>query len=138
MENLYITSSGFSKDPSLNIVRHFFSEFGEATQNAILLLGGSDAHRRCLRLFTALREAKSLTRIHKEELVRLHSVLMLNASDESEDGQFDLFLDIHPSDPMVEDLCLLADRLCNLLQEIDGLPADCERQASPAAEGHAA
>ena len=138
MENLHSTSSIFSKDPSLNIVRLFFSEFGEATQNAILLLGGPHAHRRCLRLYTALRESKTLTRKHKEELVRLHSVLMLDTSDGSEDGQFDLFLDIHPSDPIVEDLCLLADRLFHLLKEIDGLATDCERQTSLAAKDHAA
>lgn len=138
MENLYSTSSTFSKDPSLDIVRLFFSDFGEATQNAILLLGGPNAHRRCLRLFTSLRESKTLTRRHKEELVRLHSVLMLDASDGSEDEQFDLFLDIHPSDPIVEDLCLLADRLFYLLQEIEGLATDCERQTSLAAKDHAA
>lgn len=138
MEKLHSTPSIFSKDASLNIVRIFFSEFGEATQNAILLLGGPNAHRRCLRLFTSLRESKTLTRRHKEELVRLHSVLMLDASDGSEDGQFDLFLDIHPSDPIVEDLCLLTDRLFDLLQEIDGVATDQESQASLAAEEHAA
>lgn len=138
MEKLYSTPSIFSKDASLNIVRIFFTEFGEATQNAILLLGSPNDHRRCLRLFTSLRESKTLTRRHKEELVRLHSVLVLDASDGSEDGQFDLFLDIHPSDPIVEDLCLLADRLFDLLQEIDGLATDQESQASLAAEEHAA
>jgi len=138
METLYSTSSVFSKDPSLNIVRLFFSEFGEATQNAILLLGGTNAHRRCLRLFTALREANSLTHRHKEELVRLHSVLMLDALDGSEDGPFHLFVAIHPSDPIVEDLCLLADGLLDLLQEIGCLSTDCERQASLAAKDHAA
>ncbi|HDY94510.1 MAG TPA: hypothetical protein ENH63_05035 [Sulfitobacter litoralis] len=138
MEKFPPTSSFFSKDPSLNIVRLFFSEFGEATQNAILLLGGPSAHRRCLRLFTALREANSLTRRHKEELVRLHSVLMLDAFDGSEDGPFNLFVAIHPSDPIVEDLCLLADGLLDLLQKIDSLPTDCEGQASLAAKDHAA
>jgi len=138
MENLHSTSSIFSKDPSLNIVRFFSSEFGEATQNAILLLGGPNALRRCRRLFTSLRESKTLTRRHKEELVRLHSVLMLDASGGTEDRQFDLFLDIHPSDPIVEDLCLLAARLFHLLQKIEGLATDCERQTSLAAKDHAA
>jgi hypothetical protein len=138
MKNFSPTSSAFSKDPSLKIVQLFFSEFGEATQNAILLLGGPNAHRRCLRLFSSLREANSLTRSFKEELVRLHSVLMLDAFDGSEDGPFDLFVAIHPSDPIVEDLCLLADGLLDLLQAIDCLPTDCEGQASLAARDHAA
>ncbi|WP_168199273.1 hypothetical protein [Pseudorhodobacter turbinis] len=46
MENFSPTSSVFSKDPSLKIVRLFFAEFGEATQNAILLLGGPNAQPR--------------------------------------------------------------------------------------------
>jgi hypothetical protein len=138
MEEFYFKRSKLSKDPYLDIVLIFFSEYGEATQNAILLLGGSMAHRRCLRLFTALQESETLNQRHREELVRLHSVLMLDAIDESGAKGADLFIDIHPSNPIVEELCLLADQLFHLLKMIGERPTDCEPQAILAAMDNAA
>ncbi len=49
----------------------------------------------------------------------------------------ELFIDIHPSDPIVEELCLLADQLFHLLKMIGERPTVCEPQAILAAVDNA-
>ncbi len=104
-------------DDRLKACRQFFDQHGAAATNVSSLLGGERAQGRCIRLISELREANTLTRSLRLSLVGLHKLfIQYDAADfDSEDFWY---VDIQPDDPRVEDICLLADRLFNLLVAI--------------------
>ncbi|MFX0546773.1 hypothetical protein ACEWPL_014620 [Roseovarius sp. S1116L3] len=138
MSNFHLKSTKISQDESLNAVRAFFSKHGEAAQNASLLLGGATAYRRCLRLLSSLRDAPILSRHLKHELVQLHRLLMLDPIGDPDALETKLFLEIHPADPIVEDLCMLADQLFDLLEVIGANSDEQEARAALAEKQTAA
>ncbi len=107
-------------DHALSFVRAFATEQGEALCCASLLLGGPAAERRCLRLLSRLRETHALARADVLDLIGMHRLLMLEHVGDPDREETARFVEIDPMDPRVHDLCLLADRLLDLLAEIAG------------------
>ena len=104
-------------DDRLQACRLFFDHHGAAAINVSNLLGGERARGRCIRFISDLGEANVLTRSLRLSLVGLHKLFtQYDAADfDSEDYWY---VDIPPADPRVGDICLLADRLLNLLVAI--------------------
>ena len=80
-----------------------------------------------VRLMTGLREASRLDRATRRRLVDLHRLLSLDLLGDSLDPELSSWPLLDPASPEVEELCLLTDRLYDLLVEIGEL--DSERDA---------
>ncbi|MGC9419118.1 MAG: hypothetical protein ACP5EN_09105 [Rhodovulum sp.] len=100
------------------VVRAFFFEHASALLNASLLLGGEPAYRRSQALIEDIRQGTKMTRRMRERLVDLHALLALQNVGDPERVETACFAAIDPADPIVEDLCLLADALYDLLVAI--------------------
>ena len=105
-------------DTALALVRAFAAEHGEALCNASLLLGGPAAERRCLRLLARLRASDALAPPDVPDLIGMHRLLMLEHVGDPDREETARFAEIDPEDPRVHDLCLLADRLRDLLEAL--------------------
>ncbi|MFQ6777630.1 hypothetical protein V6Z69_20740 [Cereibacter sphaeroides] len=88
---------------------------GMSAVNAARLLGGPTAAAGVHRLIDDLRQADSLSRLARLKLAALHRLLTLEGSDQD---PLPAMLPLHPGDPRVLDICLLADSLSDLLSEI--------------------
>lgn len=108
----------------LSLALRFAEDHREALLNASELLGGPGAGRRCARLLDDLREATTLTRRLRLGLVDLHRLLVLDRVDDLESVEAKCFAEMSPEDPRVHDICLLADRLHDLLRAIVSLDAE--------------
>lgn len=113
----------------LQCVRDFFAEQAEAIGNAAELLGGSPWRTRVNRLRAELAETRRLTRPIRAGLVTLHRLLTLQYVDDPDSDEVDYFAAINPADPIVEAICLLSDRLQDVLNAI-ALP-DIPAQGQP-------
>lgn len=122
-------------DADVAAIRAFFEEHGSALRNAAGLLGGPSAEQRCLSLQAAVRSAVSLTRPLRLQLVELHRLLTLENVGDPERDETALFSALSPADPIVHDLCLLADRLEALLVNLGDATAE---PATPLPVRHAA
>ncbi|SMX35264.1 hypothetical protein [Actibacterium lipolyticum] len=105
-------------DHALELTRDFFHECGVAILNAVTILGGPAAHRRCLRLYSNIAESAVLSKSLKHELVWLHRLLMLDFVGDPEREETSRFMALDLLDPSVEEVCLVADRLFDLLVAI--------------------
>lgn len=134
LRNLPTTT--LSADPQLAAVRAHFAEHGTALCNAAALIGGEAGTARVLRLMSALREASRLDRTLRRRLVDLHRLLSLDLVVDAFEPDLSFWADLDPASPEVEKLCLLTDRLYDLLVEIGEL--DDERDALALQAQHAA
>lgn len=128
MSTIMLPKSVHATDAVLTGVRRFMAEQGSALCQASLLLGGSKAEHRCFGLLSSLAEDRALRRHHVLVLIALHRLLTLQNVGDPESTETALFAKIDPNDPRVHDLCLLADRLFDLLVEI---AAAQEQQTTP-------
>lgn len=101
-------------DERLKACRRFFDQHGIAAVNVSILLGGERAQGQCIRLISDLGEAQALTRSHRLSLINLHKLFTLQDITELDSSDI-YYVNIRPDDPRVEDICLLADQLFNLL-----------------------
>ena len=112
-----------------NALRAYFQDHDEALGHAAVLLGG----RRGARLINAVREALShhrpFTRRLRRQLLELRNLLVLEYAynDDWGDGP-DLAL-LEPDDPIVPEICLLADGLEQALQNAGVFQADPDQAA---------
>ncbi len=120
---LFRTAAG---DHALKITRDFFHHHGEAMLNATAMLGGPAAHRRCLRLLAHIAESAVLSKALKHELVWLHRLVTLDFVGDPEREETARFAAIDLLDPSVEEICLEADQLLELLVAIAGEDPTCE------------
>lgn len=118
-------------------VREFLNEHGGACVNAALILCGQRSHGRTVALISRIREAARLSRHLKTELVHLHRLLTLEYVGDPDAEETAFFAEIDLGDPLVEDICLLSDRLLGLLKTIacsgcDPVAADggCSKQTA--------
>lgn len=109
----------FRQNADLRAANQFVQEHYEALQNASFLIGGATALTRCQKLFEDLRQTSVLSRRLKRELCSLHMCISLQSDFPSDCDEYDFFLEIDPSDPIVEDICLLSDALFELLEYLD-------------------
>ena len=93
---------------ALVAVRLFMDLHGEAVARAAELIAGPREGVRARGLLDALGRAATLTPVLRRELERLHALLSL----ELDPGHG---ADIEPGDPVVHELCLVADAVGDLL-----------------------
>lgn len=89
-------------------VRRFMNHYGEAVARAAELIAGPREGVRALELLDTLGRAPKLTPPLRRELERLHALLCL----ELDPGHG---AEIEPNDPVVHELCLIADAVGDLL-----------------------
>ena len=110
-----------SADLQLAAVRAHFDTHGTALCNAAGLIDG-DAGMACvLRLMSVLREAPRLDRATRRRLVDLHRLLSLDPVVDDLEPDLSSWILLDPASPEVEELCLLTDRLYDLLVVIGEL-----------------
>lgn len=107
-----------SADPPLSTVRGHFAENGAALCNAAGLIDGDAGTARVLRLMSDLREATGLDRGIRRRLVDLHRLLSLDPVFDGFEPDLSFWALLDPASPEVEQICLLTDRLFDLLVEI--------------------
>ena len=104
----------------------FVSKHYDGLWHAVRLLGGSEASRlmdRCQQLLMADRAPTSRTRLMLGQIL---AILSLEMVDDPTLPYAGYFAAIDPSDPMVEEICLLTDCLRELLEQ-----ADCDDARTP-------
>ena len=111
-------------DQQLAIARAHFDQHGAALCNAAGLIGGDAGTARVLRLMSSLREATRLDRTTRQLMVDLHRLLSLDPLGDAFEPDLSFWHHLAPASAEVEDLCLLTDRLYDLLVEIDELDDD--------------
>ncbi|MBN9675966.1 hypothetical protein [Salipiger bermudensis] len=96
-------------------LREFFSHHDAALGNAAVLL----ADRRGACLLNAIRDGLeqpgTITHRLRRLLLQLRAILFLDEGDEDEWGSEGCFYLLEPEDPIVSELCLLADGLDDVL-----------------------
>jgi hypothetical protein len=105
--------------PAVKALFLFLSENNEGLQNAALVLGGGLALKRVQFLLDHLGSSRDLTRRARHDLIALHELFTLEYVGDPERLETALFAEIDPSDPMVEEICLLTDQLANHMRAID-------------------
>jgi hypothetical protein len=118
-----------SADPQLALVRAHFNEHGPALCHAAELIDGMAGGARVLRLMSALREASRLDRTIRCRLVNLHRLLSLDPIIEEFEPDLTSWMHLDPASDEVAELCLLTDRLYDLLVNIGELDAEEHMQA---------
>ena len=117
MTKHFIPIGSHSADDLMH-VREFFKNHGTACTNASLILGGQRSQARTVGLIFTFREATRLSRHQKAELVHLHRLLTLDFVGHPDAEETAFFAEIDPGDPIVEEICLLSDRLLGVLKAI--------------------
>ena len=105
--------------PAIQALFLFLSENNEGLQNAALVLGGGLALKRVQYLLDPLSTSRELNRRARLDLVALHQLFTLEYVGDPEKLETALFAEIDPSDPMVEEICLLTDKLEDHMRTID-------------------
>ena len=108
---------------ALVAVRLFLSLHGEAVARAAELIAGPHEGTRARGLLDAVGHAATLTPALRRELERLHALLTLQL-DPAHGA------DVEPDDPVVHQLCLVADAVGDLLA---ALAPPAPEPAAPAA-----
>lgn len=122
-----LPSKTLSADQILAAVRAHFDKHGSALCNAAGLIDGEAGTARVLRLMSGMREASRLDRAARRRLVDLHRLLPLDPVIDEFEPDLSSWILLDPDSPEVGELCLLTDRLYDLLVEIGEL--DDERDA---------
>ena len=102
----------------LKPLREFLSGHASALLHAAGLLGGAPARRRTSRLLLDIMSADHLTARIQREIVALRALLRLENVDNDTCRESGFFAMINPSDPVVEQICLLTDQLDHALRQI--------------------
>lgn len=110
------TNQVTSKTAALAALRDYIGEHREALLKAVELLGGGPGRRIAFSVIDDLQGSGLPARRTIRQLGRLLDLLMLkNAYEDTLEAERLVLLD--PSDPRVEEICLLADALAALLDE---------------------
>lgn len=109
--------------------RVYFQDNDEALGHAAVLLGG----RRGARLINAVREALShhrpFTRRLRRQLLELRNLLFLEYAHNDDWGDGTGFALLEPDDPIVPEICFLADGLEQALQDAGVFKTDTDQTA---------
>jgi len=109
--------------------RAYFQDHDEALGHAAVLLGG----RRGARLINAVREAlshhRTFTRRLRRQLFELRNLLFLEYAYNDDWGDGTGFALLELDDPIVQEICLLADGLEQALQDAGVFKSDTDQAA---------
>lgn len=117
---------------SLSDVRHFIEQHREGLYDAAALLAGGSGIKLVDRIVDGLTAPDGPTRRTIAALHDLRDVLSLEHVDDFDRPEAAYFAAIDPSEPIVEDICLLCDKFSEALEEadLDHLPASLIRSAA--------
>ena len=116
-------------DPAVP-VRRFVADHYDALWHAARLLGGYEAAREVGHLATALANEPTLSRSTGRRLHALLDLLMLENVGDPERVEMGFFAVIDPSDPCVEEICLLADGLAEAVADWQTAQRNAPRRGS--------
>jgi len=116
-------------EPQIAIVRAFFTKHGTALCTAAGLIDGAAGTARVLRLMSTLREAPRLDHPIRRRLVDLHRLLSLDPFVKAFKPDLSTWTLLDPASDEVKELCLLTDRLYDLLIDISYLNTKRDGQA---------
>lgn len=114
----FLRDFGVDRDRSDQRVRRFLDEHGAALETAASLLGGAQWKQRASRLRAAVGAAALSDRACLKDLKALLALLSLERVGEVEADETAYFAMVEPDDPRVHDLCLLCDRLEELVDDL--------------------
>lgn len=100
-------------------LRRFWATHSEALFNSAALLAGEKGARIAQEIQEEITEGTTITRRVKAKLHVLLDILMLEHVHDDSRPEAACFAAIDPCDPVVADICLLADRLKNALLEME-------------------
>jgi hypothetical protein len=118
-----LISSDDQQAAGLKTVQEFLDRQGAALANAAYLLGGARASGTVFSLIEGIRNAQRLSKAHFRRLQALHALLVLENVGDPERLETALFVEIIPGSKAVDEICLLADALDDLLSSL-GAGAD--------------
>ncbi|GGF82158.1 hypothetical protein GCM10011402_38440 [Paracoccus acridae] len=95
----------------------FVQDNSEALQHAAFTLGGRDWLRRTRGIIDNLRLGKPLTRSTRIEIEKLYGLLTLRYAADPDTAECGFAADIDPASPVVEEICLLVDKLEDVAKE---------------------
>lgn len=104
--------------PAVTMLLAWVFEYRDALMNASMLLGGPPAQRRAARLLADILSNGDVNRRLIAELSWLHRLLTLEHVSDPNRDEAVYFAAIDPADPVVYDLCILADGLGDRLEAI--------------------
>ncbi len=105
----------------LELCKTFLSEHDLDLQNAVLLLCGSGAVMRLLRLRAAVARADGFMSSHCRELNWLKAMLCQDFIGDDAYDDFCFHAEVSPEDPAIPSLCLLFEAVERLLADIDAV-----------------
>jgi len=106
-----------AKSVAAPVIR-FFVERQEALEHAAWLLGGSASAGMVVEIAQALGRDLGITRRTRSRLRDLLGLLTLEHVHDMDRIEAGLFSQLDPTDPVVEEICLLADGLQSALREM--------------------
>lgn len=113
-----IPTTTLSAELQLTTVRAHFAKHGTALCNAAEMIDGEAGYSSVLRLISSLREASRLDRTTRGKLVDLHRLLSLDPVIDAFEPDLSSWTILDPASEEVQELCLLTDRLYDLLVKI--------------------
>lgn len=116
-------------DPAVP-VRCFVADHYDALWHAARLLGGYEAAREVGHLATAVANEPTLSRSTGRRLHALLDLLRLENVGDPERVEMGFFAVIDPADPCVEEICLLADGLSDVMAAWTQAQRDAPRRRS--------
>lgn len=125
--------SVFDPIADLKLVRAFLHEHGTALAAVAFLLGGGAAGAKVFLLIDAMRDACGLTRNQRRQLADLYRLLTLEHAGDPGRIAAARFAGIDPAAPIVDQICLLAEKLEALLLRISAPENGGEVSADAAA-----
>jgi hypothetical protein len=112
----------------LDEVRCFFSDHGHDLSDAAYLIAGLHGEARVISLALRLEGAVALNEGVRGDLAALHALLALENVREGDPIETFLLTGPGPASWKVEIICLLTDRLEDLLSRIDAVSAEIREQ----------
>lgn len=98
-------------------VHAYFEQNSEALRHAARLLGGYDAMQGVDRIYAALKADGNISRRTRLSLEALRDLLRLENVGDPDRVEMGFFAVIDPSDPVVEEICVLTDGLDSAIAE---------------------
>ncbi|WP_209428022.1 hypothetical protein [Pararhodobacter sp. SW119] len=119
-----------NRDATLSAVRRFFIDYGHELADAAALLGGAPAEAKVIACGLHVWAAAHIDGRIRRDLTALHRLLALEDVGDPDRIETELFSMIDPASPKVETICILTDRMSELLRAIDDGPERRNRAAS--------